>query len=109
MSDANNQPTFFFYDFETFGTSPSLDRPCQFAGIRTDSELNIIGEPLVLYCKPTDDYLPQPEACLITGITPQTAKQKACRSRSLLPVSMKHSPSRVPVWLAITTFASMTK
>ncbi len=76
MSDANNQPTFFFYDFETFGTSPSLDRPCQFAGIRTDSELNIIGEPLVLYCKPTDDYLPQPEACLITGITPQTAKAK---------------------------------
>ena len=50
---------------------PRRDRPAQFAGVRTDAELNEIGEPLMLYCQPAPDYLPDPEACLITGITPQ--------------------------------------
>ncbi|MCS5961331.1 hypothetical protein LNP74_26735 [Klebsiella pneumoniae subsp. pneumoniae] len=40
-----NQPGFLFHDYETFGTSPSLDRPAQFAAIRTDAELNVLGEP----------------------------------------------------------------
>ncbi|OEF53021.1 exodeoxyribonuclease I [Enterovibrio norvegicus] len=68
-----SESTFFFFDYETFGVSPALDRPCQFAGVRTDQDFNIIGEPLVIYCQPPNDYLPNPEACLITGITPQTA------------------------------------
>lgn len=76
MSNHDNQPTLFWLDYETFGASPSLDRPCQFAGVRTDMDLNIIGEPLVIYCKPPVDYLPSPEACLITGITPQEAHEK---------------------------------
>ncbi|VFP83927.1 Exodeoxyribonuclease I [Candidatus Erwinia haradaeae] len=65
------KPTFLFYDYETFGTNPSLDRPAQFAAIRTDMDLNPLGEPEVIYCYPANDYLPQPEAVLITGITPQ--------------------------------------
>ncbi len=65
------QPTFFFFDYETWGTSPAKDRPSQFAGVRTDMDFNIIGEPLVIYCQPPSDYLPSPEAALITGITPQ--------------------------------------
>ncbi|MCP5206521.1 MAG: exodeoxyribonuclease I [Hahellaceae bacterium] len=65
--------TFLWHDYETFGANPAVDRPSQFAAIRTDFDLNIIGEPIQLYCKPSDDYLPQPEACLITGITPQDA------------------------------------
>jgi exodeoxyribonuclease-1 len=65
--------TFYWHDYETFGTSPSRDRPVQFAGVRTDSELNVIGAPLVTFCRPADDYLPHPQACLITGITPQQA------------------------------------
>ncbi len=65
--------TFFWHDYETSGADPRRDRPLQFAGIRTDAQLNIIGEPLMLYCKPADDFLPHPEACLITGITPQDA------------------------------------
>ncbi|CAM3626916.1 exodeoxyribonuclease I [Vibrio aquimaris] len=69
------QPTFFFFDYETWGTSPALDRPCQFAGVRTDMDFNIVGEPLVIYCQPPSDYLPSPEAALITGITPQTTVQ----------------------------------
>ena len=45
----------------------------QFGGIRTDEDLNIISDPLVIYCKPADDMLPDPSACLVTGITPQKA------------------------------------
>ncbi|CCN85716.1 Exodeoxyribonuclease I [Vibrio nigripulchritudo SFn27] len=71
-----NQPTLFFFDYETWGTSPAKDRPSQFAGVRTDMDLNIIGEPLVIYCQPPSDYLPSPEAALITGISPQTAVSK---------------------------------
>ncbi|SPW30976.1 Exodeoxyribonuclease I [Edwardsiella tarda] len=66
-------PSFLFHDYETFGQHPALDRPAQFAGVRTDADFNIIEEPQVFYCRPADDYLPQPEAVMITGITPQTA------------------------------------
>ncbi|WP_437616081.1 exodeoxyribonuclease I [Erwinia sp. V71] len=76
MKQPDSQPTFLFHDYETFGKSPSLDRPAQFAGIRTDMDFNIIGEPEVFYCQPADDYLPQPEAVMITGITPQQAKAR---------------------------------
>ncbi|NQZ53317.1 MAG: exodeoxyribonuclease I [Piscirickettsiaceae bacterium] len=68
--------TLYWHDYETFGIDPRYDRPSQFAGIRTDEDLNIIGEPLMIYCKPSGDSLPQPQACLITGITPQEAEQK---------------------------------
>lgn len=66
-------PTFLWHDYETWGTDPALDRPAQFAAIRTDMDLNPLGEPLMLYARPALDMLPQPEACLVTGITPQLA------------------------------------
>lgn len=65
--------TLYWHDYETWGATPSQDKPSQFAGIRTDEALNIIGDPLVIYCQPTSDCLPHPEACLLTGITPQKA------------------------------------
>ena len=65
--------TFYWHDYETFGVDPSKDRPSQFAGLRTDENLNVIGEPLVIYCQPQKDCVPAPQACLITGITPQHA------------------------------------
>ncbi len=68
--------TLYWHDYETWGAKPSVDKPSQFAGIRTDEDLNIKGEPLVIFCKPNNDCLPQPQACLITGITPQVALQK---------------------------------
>ncbi|VXB72978.1 exonuclease I [Pseudomonas sp. 8AS] len=61
----------FWYDYETTGINPRSDRPLQVAGIRTDEQLNEIGEPLNIYCQPSDDILPHPAACRITGITPQ--------------------------------------
>lgn len=63
----------YWYDFETFGVDPRRNRASQFAGIRTDEDLNIISDPLVFYCAPADDFLPDPMACLITGISPQKA------------------------------------
>lgn len=65
--------SFYWHDYETWGSDPRRDRPCQFAGLRTDTELNVVGDPLVLFCRPATDLLPQPEACLVTGITPQRA------------------------------------
>jgi len=68
--------TLYWHDYETWGIDPSIDRPSQFAGVRTDESLNIISEPLVQYCKPVKDILPHAEACLVTGITPQDATLK---------------------------------
>ena len=68
--------SFFIYDYESFGINPANDRPAQFAGIRTDADFNIIGEPIMLYCKQTNDYLPAPEAIIVTGITPQECNEK---------------------------------
>lgn len=75
MMNENKTFTFYFFDYETFGINPAIDRPAQFAGIRTDSDFNPIEPPLTLYCQPADDYLPDPQAVLITGITPQIAQQ----------------------------------
>lgn len=63
--------SFFFYDLETSGVSPRRDRIMQFAGQRTDMELKPIGEPYNILIKMTDDVVPQPDAILVTGITPQ--------------------------------------
>ncbi|MEJ5897283.1 exodeoxyribonuclease I [Aquabacterium sp. G14] len=68
--------TFYWHDYETFGKVPRRDRPSQFAGIRTDADLNEVGEPLMQYCAPAPDYLPEPEACLLTGILPQTCLEQ---------------------------------
>lgn len=66
-----NKPTIYWHDYETWGVSPQKDFPCQFAGVRTDLELNIIDKPLMIFSQIANDYIPQPQACLITGITPQ--------------------------------------
>ncbi|MFY9178416.1 MAG: exodeoxyribonuclease I [Venatoribacter sp.] len=68
--------TIVWYDYETFGISPAFDRLAQFAAIRTDENLNEIGEPVEIFCKQSDDYLPHPQAVLITGITPQQCQEK---------------------------------
>ncbi len=67
--------TFLWHDYETFGLNTRRDLPAQFAGIRTDAELNEIGDAVMIYCKPANDYLPDPTSCLITGITPQHCLQ----------------------------------
>lgn len=63
--------SYFFYDLETSGLSPSDDRVMQFAGQRTDANLVPIGEPINVLIKLSADILPSPDAIVITGITPQ--------------------------------------
>lgn len=60
--------TIFWYDFETTGTDPARDRAIQFAGVRTDLDLNVVAEPVNLFCYPGDDVIPAPEAIMVTGI-----------------------------------------
>jgi exodeoxyribonuclease-1 len=63
--------SFFWHDYETFGRVPRRDAPAQFAGLRTDADLNLVGEPVMVHCQPPTDRLPDPESCLLTGILPQ--------------------------------------
>lgn len=77
----------FWHDYETTGINPRCDRPLQVAGLRTDFDLNEIDEPISLYCRPADDILPHPAACLVTGITPQLlAEQGLCEAEFMTRV-----------------------
>lgn len=74
--ERENKSTFYWYDFETFGLGKRTDRPAQFAGIRTDMNFNPLGRGDLFYAKQAMDYLPNPESCLVTGITPQVCEEK---------------------------------
>ena len=63
--------TFFFYDLETSGLNAREDRIMQFAGRRTSMDLTPIGEPYNMLVALSDDTLPNPDALMVTGITPQ--------------------------------------
>lgn len=89
------QPSFYWHDYETWGVDPARDRPCQFAGIRTDAELNEIGEPLNIFCRPSLDVLPNPEASLITGISPLRAEREGVFERDF--VAAIHSELSQPM------------
>jgi len=64
------EQTLYWFDYETFGISPAWDKPAQFAGQRTSLDLEPIGDPIILYCKPPADYLPNPHACRVTQMHP---------------------------------------
>jgi len=72
----NTEHTFLWHDYETFGAYPQLDRPAQFAAIRTNAELEYVGDSINWYCQPARDVLPHPIASLITGLTPQEVLKK---------------------------------
>lgn len=69
----------YWYDLETFGIDSKRDRISQFAGIRTDEDLNIISDPLTIYCQLSEEVLPEPISCLVTGITPDTVNEKGLK------------------------------
>lgn len=68
------EQTIFFYDLETTGLDPRTDRIMQFAGQRTNLDLEPIGEPVNLLIKTADDTLPSPQAIMVTKITPQSTQ-----------------------------------
>lgn len=71
MSTSGQTPTFFFYDLETTGLNPREARIMQFAGQRTDLELKPVDDPVNILVTITPDILPEPDAIMVTGITPQ--------------------------------------
>ena len=98
MSNQAQKETMFWYDLETFGLDSRYDRIAQFAGQRTDLDLNPIGEPIVLYCKLSDDYLPDPLSCTITMLTPQEVNRKGmCESDLIERINAEFSKPNTTV------------
>lgn len=75
IHDTYTGPSLYWYDLETSGTDPRWDRIVQFAGFRTDLELNEVGGECCTYVNLAEDILPNPDASLVTGITPQITWQ----------------------------------
>ena len=76
--------SFYWYDLETSGLSPKWDRIVQFAGCRTDDQLNLLGDEYITYVDLPDDVLPNPNATLVTGITPAILKAPGIRAVAAL-------------------------
>jgi exodeoxyribonuclease-1 len=84
-----NSASIYWHDYETWGANPQKDFPCQFAGIRTDLDLNIISEPLMIFSQIANDCLPVPQACLVTGITPQRSLKEGLPERDFIAQILK--------------------
>jgi len=82
--------SFYWFDYETFGTSPVWDRPAQFAGLRTDMDLQAVGDASVFYCRLPGDYLPDPRACRITGITPDVVQKLGSNETQFITQVRQH-------------------
>jgi exodeoxyribonuclease-1 len=81
---AGTDLTFYFYDLETTGFNPRAARIMQFAGQRTDQQLNPIGEPQSIYIRLSEDTVPDPDAILVTGITPQKTLEEGVTEAAFL-------------------------
>ena len=76
--------TLYWHDYETSGASPANDRPWQFAGVRTNLDLEVIGEPLTVYAKPSLDVIPHPTAIRVTGISPFECEAKGLTEQGFI-------------------------
>ena len=101
--------TFYWHDYETFGVDPAKDRPSQFAGLRTDEELNSIGDPLVIYCQPQRDILPSAQACLLLVLPRNWRWRKGFQSRILFTLYIESYRCLVLAVLGITVFVLMMR
>lgn len=86
--------TLLWHDYETWGLDPRKDRPAQFAAVRTNLALEEVGEPLTLWCRLSNDVLPDPRAVLLTGISPQEAAKKGVNEAAFF--SRIHAELSVP-------------
>ena len=82
--------TFFWYDLETSGTNAIDDRILQFAGQRTDADLNPVGEPVNQLVKPTEDALLDPGAMAVTGLDPRALMTQGCSEFALTSLLLSH-------------------
>ena len=83
-----DEPSFFFYDLETSGISPREDRIMQFAGQRTNLELEPLGEPVNILIKLNNDTLPSPEAIMVTHILPQETVKNGMTEAEFCRIAM---------------------
>ena len=83
-------PSIFWYDFETTGVDAILDRPLQFAGVRTDLDLNIIGEPVNVFSAPGNDVLPNPDAIAVTGLSMLEMRSSGLRETDFCREVLRH-------------------
>ncbi len=58
----------------------------QFAGQRTDLSLKPLCEPINALIRMTDDILPEPDAILVTGITPQLTRAEGITEAEFLKI-----------------------
>lgn len=82
--------TFYFYDLETSGINPRTARIMQFAGQRTDERLQPIGEPDNIFIRLSDDVLPEPDAIMVTGITPQHTRSEGISEAEFIQYFNEH-------------------
>ncbi|MCE7936783.1 exodeoxyribonuclease I [Candidatus Saccharibacteria bacterium CPR2] len=95
--------SFYFYDLETSGRDPRSQRIMQFAGQRTNDDFEPVGEPLVEYIALSDEVLPDPEAVLITGITPQKTQELGYSEAEFLKLFYKHAAKPNTIFLGYNT------
>ena len=74
----------YWYDYETTGIDPVVDRPLQFAGVRTDLDLQELAEPQNFLCLPGADVIPHPEAMLVTGILMSDVVERGMSEREFI-------------------------
>jgi exodeoxyribonuclease-1 len=75
--------TFYYYDLETSSGSARTGRIMQFAGQRTNELMEPIGEPDNILVKLSDDIIPEPDAILVHGITPQKTLEEGITEAEL--------------------------
>jgi exodeoxyribonuclease-1 len=95
--------TLYFYDLETSGVSPKTARIMQFAGQRTDMKLRPLGEPQNFLIRLSDDVLPEPDAILITGITPQQTQAEGLSEAEFLKAFYKEVVQPETIFLGYNT------
>lgn len=93
----------FFYDLETSGFDPRTARIMQFAGQRTDLDLNPVGDPVNELIKLTPDVLPEPDAILVTGITPQQTIADGLTEAEFLKVFQTHVVQPETIFVGFNT------
>jgi exodeoxyribonuclease-1 len=99
----SSDQTFYFYDLETSGVNPRDARIMQFAGQRTTLDLEPVGEPHNVLIKLSDDTLPEPDAILITGITPQQTVADGMTEAEFLQIFYKEIATPGTVFTGFNT------
>jgi exodeoxyribonuclease I len=95
--------TFYFYDLETSGINARNQRIMQFAGQRTDMDLKPVGAPDNFLVKFPDDMVPEPQAVLITGITPQQTLAEGISEAEFLQIFIDHIATKDTIMMGYNT------